>query len=106
MSQKVGVVGVTANAAGVATATLTNYGPYTWDLAQISPSMPTAGSGAVGKIYKGGAFIADFVPSSDAVSGAPTLQLYAGESASAQWTGLTAGSTGQVTFIYDDGVPA
>ncbi len=95
-----------ADAAGNATVTLTNPGPYTFDVQQVSPSASSAPLGSTGKIYKGGAFICDFIPQSDAVVGPPNVQLYPGESCSARWTGLSVGSTCKATFIFDDGQPA
>lgn len=103
MSQKVQVLTGTATAAGAATVTLTNVKPATWDVQQISPTASSAPLGSTGKVYKGRAYICDFIPQADAVTGAPTIQLYPSESCSVVWTGLTSGSAVNVTFIYDDG---
>lgn len=100
------VVTATATAAG-AEAKLINYGPYTWDVQQVSPTADAAPIGSTGKLYKigkaGTAFVCDFIPQSDAVTGSPTISLYPGESCAARWTGLPAGTAVGATFIYDDG---
>lgn len=105
MPQKTLPLGVTVAATGRATATLTNYGPYTFDVQQVSVEMTGAGGSASGAVRKGGNLIAPFVPQGDAVSGAPSVRLYPGESMTAEWSSATVGATGTATFIYDDGAP-
>jgi hypothetical protein len=106
VAQKTLPTGVTVAATGRATATLTNYGPYTYSVQQVGIEMPNAGGSAIGVIRKGGAIITPFAPVLDAPAGEPFINLYPNESMTVEWSGATVGATGTATFIFDDGTPA
>ncbi len=76
----------------------------TWTVTQVGISADTVGGGAIGKLKKNGKIIAPFVATGDAPWGeqplAPT------ETLTVEWTSGTPGGTAEVTFFYDDGVPA
>jgi hypothetical protein len=77
-----------------------------WILQQVGIDATGVGGGAIGKIKKNGKIITPFVPTGDAPAGEPFIPMSSTETVTVEWTSAIAGAVCNVTFIYDDGVPA
>lgn len=100
-------VTVTANSSGAAVATITTRTRFqTWTVSQVSVEMPGAPIGASCSLRHDGALVTPLIPTGDSASGEPPVTLRPGEKLTVEFAGCTAGQTGTVYYIYDDGTPA
>ena len=96
-------VTVPAGATTVAVA----FGPgargRSWSVGQVSVSMPLAPLGAACTLTKNGAFVTFLIPTGDVAGNGPAMVLNGTEQFVVTWTGVTAGLSGSVMVVYDDG---
>lgn len=98
------VYSVTVGAGGTATLAIqTGSNFQSWTVSQVSVEMATAPIGSTCSLRKNGVLISPLIPTGDAASGDPPIQLRPGETMTVVWTGCTPGSVGTVFLVYDDG---
>lgn len=88
---------------GTLTITIKPTGRQTWTVSQVSINMQSAPIGATALLKKNGALITPMVATGDAAGGDPAIDVRPAEKLTVEWAGCTAGQTGTVLVIYDDG---
>lgn len=92
--------------AGKTTASV-SFGPgargRSWTVSQVSVQMSAAPLGSICTLLKNGTFVTFLIPTGDVAGNGPAMLLSDLEQLTVLWDGVTAGSTGSVFVIYDDG---